>query len=251
MSAPLLNPRNFSPEVRENLVRQGLLQAGLFPTEPVTEPPAERKPKARRATLTPAQAPMLVKNVSLSEDHNKVVIVMAINPYTIPTAQQKGAFVGKHDGRVHFFTKSKVAKAEKALQVALNPYAHMSRSWGQVPIALTFDFLFPYTSGTPKKHLHKIGPMLQKPDCDNICKGFADALTRSGFWEDDSLINTLTIRKRRTTETPCIKITIENLAPRFEQLYAETENFDNPDLFSEGEPSPPSEVNPLSALRGS
>ena len=108
---------------------------------------------------------------------------------------------------------------------------------------------FNYPSGTPKKHLHKIGPHIQRPDVDNIAKGNLDAMTRAGYWIDDSYINNLILRKRRTTGKACIVIKIVNLHYRFEALYTETEEFNRPTLFDQGMPPvKPSETNPLSDL---
>ena len=199
-----------------------------------------------RPTLTPDQAGSIVKDVRISP--TEIRFVLAVNPQAIPTAQQKGVFVGK-DGRAHFFTKAKIAKAEKTLVAALKPYASHSRSWGRVPLELCFDFYFSYPSGTPKKDLHKIGPMLQKPDGDNLLKGPADSLTEAGFWEDDSLIANYLIRKRRTTQSPCIVIKIVNLQPKFEALYRETEAHDSPTLFDPPTTTTPSETNPLQDLK--
>lgn len=200
----------------------------------------------KKKTLTPDMAADLVKSVKVSEDGNEVKIVMALNPGITGTAQQKGAFVGK-DGRVHFFTKAKIAKAEKTLRLALSPHAHYSRQWGEVPIEVVFDYYFPYPSGTPKKDMHKIGPMNQRPDASNITKGICDAMTEAGFWPDDSFINTETSRKRRTTGPSCTKITITNLQPKFEALYRATEEHDAPSLFTPST-AKPAETNPLAEL---
>lgn len=200
-----------------------------------------RKPKI---TLTPENAGDIVKRVQVSEDTNRVKILLNVDPGSIPTAQQKGAFVGK-DGKVHFFTKAKIAKAGKALALGLSPYAHLTARWGRVPIQLTFDAYFSYPTGTPKKNQHKIGPHLERPDGDNLLKLPADILTDIGFWEDDSVIGTYIIRKRRTTGPACIQITIENLDAKFQQLYKDTMEYETPTLFSNGEAGSPSEINPL------
>ena len=74
----------------------------------------------------------------------------------------------------------------------------------------------------------------------------SDILTEVGFWGDDAWIDNYIIRKRRTTGPACTKITIENLQPKFDALYRETEEHDAPTLFSAS--SKPSETNPLSEL---
>lgn len=253
MPAPRINPALMSATTRANLERLQLqLGEGNFVQPvPLDQPDEVKKDKPgrkghKKKTLTPDMAADLVKSVKVSEDGNKVEILLAVDGNGLPTAQQKGAFVGK-DGRVHFFTKSKIAKAGKALAKALSPYAHLTAKWGRVPIQLTFDAYFPYPTSTPKKDRHKIGPHTERPDGDNLLKLPADIMTEVGFWEDDSVIGTYIIRKRRTTGPVCIKIVIENLQPKFEALYRATEEHDAPSLFSPST-AKPAETNPLAEL---
>lgn len=201
----------------------------------------------KKPTLTPDMAGDLVKEVVVSEDGNEVKILMSLDPSMVSTAQQKGAFVGK-DMKVHFFTKAKIAKAQKAIKMALSPYAHHSRKWGEVPIEVSFNYFFSYPSGTPKKDRHRIGPMNERPDVSNITKGICDAMTEAGFWPDDSFINKEINRKCRTTGPACTKIVITNLMPKFEALYRQTEAHDAPTLFSMQPAPKPAETNPLSDL---
>lgn len=176
----------------------------------IAEARAEKKAKKRRKTLTPDMASTVVKSCEVSPDGDEVRLTLNVDPYMLPTAQQKGAFVGK-DGRVHFFTKAKVAKSEKALIMALSPYAEKVRRWGAVPISLEIDFCFPFPKSTPKKELIHFSYHLQKPDLDNIEKGLGDSLTQSNFWIDDSLIADMRLRKFRILTEPCIVITIRKL----------------------------------------
>ena len=250
MSAPRINPALLSAETRANLEKvQGQFSLRNSPGNPETKEYdiSPKKKGHKKKTLTPDMAEGLVKSVKVSEDGNEVKILMALDPGMTSTAQQKGAFVGK-DGRVHFFTKAKIAKAEKTLKMALSPYAHYSRSWGEVPIEVIFDYFFPYPSSTPKKDRHKIGPMNERPDASNITKGICDAMTESGFWPDDSFINTETSRKRRTTGPVCTKITITNLKPKFDALYKATEEQEAPTLFNGKQNLVPEETNPLSEI---
>lgn len=251
MSIPRINPKLMSAAARANLERlqtefsQVMERTGENTVKITTK--AQQVPRKKK-TLTPDMADNLVRSVKVSNDGNEVKILLAVDPGSLPTAQQKGAFVGK-DGKVHFFTKSKIAKAGKALAKALSPYSHYTSRWGRVPIQFTFDAFFAYPTSTPKKKQHKIGPHLERPDGDNLLKLPADILTESGYWQDDSLIDTYIIRKRRTTGPACIKITIENLQPKFEALFRETEVHDSPTLFTQKESvSKPSETNPLSDL---
>lgn len=247
MAAPRINPKLMSAAARANLER---LQAEFSQIEGTSIQITPKVPQVSRkkATLTPDKADNLVRSVKVSEDGNEVKILLEVDPGSLPTAQQKGAFVGK-DGKVHFFTKAKIAKAGKALAKALAPYSHYTARWGRVPIQFIFDAFFAYPTSTPKKRRHKIGPHLERPDGDNLLKLPADILTESGYWEDDSLIDTYIIRKRRTTGPACIKITIENLQPKFEELFRETEEHDSPSIFTPANSvAKPSETNPLSDL---
>lgn len=199
-------------------------------------------------TLTPDIATQLVKSVKVSENGNEIKILMALNLEWIPTAQGKGAFVDKA-GNVHFFTKPKQRKADEAFKIALSPYAHLTRSWGDVPVEVEFRFFVPYPESTPKKHRHKIGPHTTRPDGDNAIKAPLDQLTKAGFWKDDSYINTYHIYKRRTTGTACTLLKITNLQPKFEALYQETGEYESPTLFNQSkDPIKPSEINPLQDL---
>ena len=246
MPAPRINPMLMSAATRANLEKAKSQIGDRVVCHDNPPPKLSPKQRAKKKTLTPDMADNLVKSVKVSDDGNEVRILLAVEPGSIPTAQQKGAFVGK-DNKVHFFTKSKIAKAGKALAKALAPYAHLTSRWGRVPIQFTFDSYFTYPSGTPKKDRHKIGPHLERPDGDNILKLPADIMTEVGFWEDDSIIDTYIIRKRRTTGPACIKLTIENLQPKFDALYRDTEEHDAPTLFSSSA-AKPSETNPLSEL---
>ena len=260
MPAPRINPTLMSASMRAQLARiQSDLALAPKSGHDRQPPPngydktfaPSKKKGHRKQTLTPEMVDGLVKSVKVSDDRNEVVIVLSVNPDSIPTAQGKGMFVDKK-GHVHVFTKQKQRDAEEAFHDALAPYAHITRAWGEVPIGLEFKLLFPYPTSTPKKHRHKIGPHITRPDGDNCIKNEVDAMTRAGFWTDDSFINDYHIYKRRTTGPACIKITITNLQPKFEALYSATDEYDNPSLFScDAGEIPPAETNPLSHILNS
>lgn len=245
MPAPRINPMLMSATTRANLERLQL-QIGGGVAASTNDIKSGSKTRAKKKTLTPDMAENLVRSVKVSDDGNEIRIVLAVDPASMPTAQQKGVFVGK-DGKVHFFTKSKIAKAGKALAKALSPYANLTAKWGRVPIQLTYDSYFSYPSSTPKKERHKIGPHLERPDGDNLLKLPADILTEVGFWGDDAWIDNYIIRKRRTTGPACTKIIIENMQPKFDALYRDTEQHEAPTLFNTSD-AKPAETNPLADL---
>lgn len=169
----------------------------------------DKAPRTRK-TLTPDMAATLVKSYDVSQDGNEVKIVLGIDCYMLPTAQQKGAFVGK-DGKVHFFTKSKVAKSEKALIKALSPYSEAIKKWGGAPVSLSIDFCFPFTKSMLAKHVPDYAYHINRPDVDNLAKSVIDSLTQSGFWTDDSIVSELYLRKFRIFGTPRIIILVKRL----------------------------------------
>ena len=171
---------------------------------------AEKKASRKRKYLTPDMSGTLVKSCKVSDDGTEVKFVLGVDPYMLSTAQQKGAFVGK-DGRVHFFTKSKVAKAEQTLIKALSPHAKYFTEWSGSPIHLSIDFCFSFTKSISKKRIVDFTYHISRPDLDNITKAFLDSLTQSKFWADDSLIADLHLRKFRTSTTPRVELTIRKL----------------------------------------
>ena len=128
MPVPRINPALMSAQTRANLEKVQSQLGGWV----TYNPPSQKhvKPRQKKKTLTPDMAENLVKSVKVSDDGNQITILLALDPSSVPTAQQKGAFVGK-DHKVHFFTKGKVAKAGKALAKALEPYAKFTASWGK------------------------------------------------------------------------------------------------------------------------
>ena len=258
MSAPRLKLNLVSSAVKTNIEKVlaasganvSKLVADIEDEERETKETKKKpiKKGVRHRAVTPEEAPALVKSVHVSPDKNTIKIILALNPNRLPTAQHKGVFTDKQ-GRVHFFTQSHIRKAEKTFELALAPYAHLAKEWGRVPVEFSFLFLFSYPSGTPKREMHKIGPMDVAPDVDNIYKGVGDAAMRAGFCEDDKLVNNLVVRKRRTTGPACVVFTVTNLQPKFEALYKETEAHESPTLFNNpSEDKKPSETNPLSEV---
>lgn len=177
----------------------------------IAEARVEKKAVKRRKTLTPDMAGSLVKSCKTSPDGNEVRFVLGCSPYMVPTAQEKKiAMIGN---RPRLYKAPKVQKAEKTIMLAMAPYAHHFSEWKNCPIGVWIDFCYEYPSSTPKKDLVDFRYSLQKNDLDNSNKGFQDALTAAGFWEDDNKIAELHLRKFRVCTEPRIEIIIRKLPP--------------------------------------
>ena len=175
----------------------------------IVEMRAEKKASRKRKYLVPAMAETLVKECNVSEDGNTVQFLIGCSPYMIPTAQEKK--IGKIGDKPILYKEAKVKKAEKTITLAMEPYAHHFKGWSGHPRGVYIDFLYEYPKGTPKKDLIDYLYSTQKNDLDNSNKGFQDALTKAGFWQDDNEIAELHLRKFRTITEPRIILTIRKL----------------------------------------
>ena len=102
------------------------------------------------------------------------------------TAQQKGAMV--IGGRVRFYTKAKVRRAESLLASLLMP--HRPSVPFSRPVALTATWTFPWRK-SERRSVVKAGlpvPHTSRPDLDNLEKNLLDVMTSLAFWTDDSLV---------------------------------------------------------------
>lgn len=113
-------------------------------------------------------------------------IYLPINPPTA-TAQMKGVRVVH--GHPHFFEKKEVSEAKAILKDQLLKFVPDEPIKGAVRIDVTFAF------GTKDKKKVRGEFRTTRPDLDNLFKGLADCLTDLGFWEDDSQIVSLMLRK--------------------------------------------------------
>ena len=113
-------------------------------------------------------------------------IYLPINPPTA-TAQMKGVRVVH--GHPHFFEKKEVAQAKAILKDELLKFVPDETIKGPVRIDVTFAF------GTKDKKKLRNEYRTTRPDLDNLFKGLADILSELGFFEDDSQISSLMLRK--------------------------------------------------------
>ena len=188
---------------------QTLLDPVLAKAKPFVVTNPTKKPVKRRKTLTPDMAGSLVQSCETSPDGDEVRFVLDCSPYMLPTAQEKK--IGMIGGKPRLFKVAKVQKAEKTITKAMAPYTYLFKGWKDAPIGVWIDFCYEYPSSTPKKDLVDFRYSLQKPDLDNMNKGFQDSLTAAGIWEDDNKIAELHLRKFRVLSEPKIVIVIRKL----------------------------------------
>ena len=50
---------------------------------------------------------------------------------------------------------------------------------------------------------------ITKPDADKLARAVLDGMTDAGVFRDDSQVTTLTVRKRYTTEAPCVRVFVD------------------------------------------
>ena len=127
---------------------------------------------------------------------NREPIFLRFN--TLPphrTAQQKGAYV--RGGRVHFFTKSDVAREERTIVGLVS--ARLPPDWTPFacPVSVRIHLCYPYRKNE-RKSVVKAGveiPNDRRPDLDNILKGCIDALVAAQLFRDDGQIASLEASK--------------------------------------------------------
>lgn len=113
-------------------------------------------------------------------------IYLPMDPPT-RTAQQKGIRIVR--GHAQFYEKKEVSEAKAILKDQLLPYVPGEPYKGPLMVGVVFAF-----STTVRRKIRDEF-RTTRPDIDNLFKGLADCLTELGFWEDDSLICELNLRK--------------------------------------------------------
>lgn len=132
--------------------------------------------------------------------------VLPIDPATLSTAQQKK--ISFRSRRV--FTNKRVAAGMKVIRRLAEQ--HTSRVLAAAPfgssVAFSATYHYSYPKNTPRKRLVDGAPMPVGADLDNRNKAVMDALTQAGWWPDDRYVTDLHLRKRRTTGSPRIEISV-------------------------------------------
>ena len=90
------------------------------------------------------------------------------------------------NGRQFVGRDSKGLAVDKMLQKLLLPFKPSMPH--QNAVELHIRWVYPYRKSEPKKNRNAPLPCITRPDSDNILKGLIDAMTKVGFWRDDSLI---------------------------------------------------------------
>ena len=139
---------------------------------------------------------------------------LKMNPPTA-TAQQKGERVigGRY---IHHYKKKNVRDAETLLRDALLEYVPEEPITSE-PILLSVAWEFPYPKSAKKHHPGCGRWKITRPDTDNLNKLLKDVMTDMGFWKDDALICSETIRKQYSDE-PGIEISIETMRIDFNMM---------------------------------
>lgn len=100
--------------------------------------------------------------------------------------------------RPYTYRTAKQIEACNQIETALKPYIPEQPLTG--PIEVMFEVRFPHNKSSSKAEKEKLEvPMTTRPDIDNVWKQWGDILTRLGFWEDDSQIVQLTLRKVKSS----------------------------------------------------
>lgn len=125
------------------------------------------------------------------------------------TAQEKGECIrykisdGQRVPYIHHFKKEKVSNMRQELELKLKRFRPKTPATG--PVRLTVVLYF---SIKDRKLWGKY--KTRKPDCSNYVKEIEDAMTATGYWNDDSQISDLRVIKYYS-EKATIFIRVEDL----------------------------------------
>lgn len=112
------------------------------------------------------------------------------------TAQSAKRIGVRKDGKPFSFTTAKGKQQQEDFMSLLMPYVPEKPLQG--PLKLNISYQFPFLSNE-KKAVKMKGWTYhwKKPDCDNLCKMFLDAMGKLCFWNDDAQVAILSFAKRR------------------------------------------------------
>jgi Holliday junction resolvase RusA-like endonuclease len=157
-------------------------------------------------------ASIVVRLVPMTDGYptRKMSPISFVVPTEAKSLQSSGRKVMCKGGRAVFY-KSQDAKAWiKVVGFYANPHVPAQYIQGPISLSLTFVMKRPVALNGKKFNQGRI-PFDKRPDTDNLCKGFTDALV--GFWMDDSQITELHASKYYAAkgEMPKIEVTIKQI----------------------------------------
>jgi Holliday junction resolvase RusA-like endonuclease len=137
---------------------------------------------------------------------DRIAFFVECTPPTV-TAQQKGVDFKRR----RFFTKKIVRVAEDFYATAFRRYIPTEPMDGA--LRLQVIYVYPWLKSDTKRDREQgLIAMHTAPDWDNISKAFCDAMSKMGFWVNDSRIADGRLRKLRGN-TPGIAVHIERITP--------------------------------------
>ena len=124
-------------------------------------------------------------------------------PVRIPTVTHQEKRIVIRKGKPQVYEDASLAEARAKYEAWLAKYAPEKPLKG--PVSLHVVWMFPikgnHTDGEPK---------ITKPDTDNLIKLFKDCMTRTGWWDDDSLVAS-EITEKFWAARPGIYVRIEEI----------------------------------------
>lgn len=97
------------------------------------------------------------------------------------------------EGRQFIGRDNKGRAVDKELQLLMLPFRPPMPL--DCPIELEVKWIYPFRKSEPQKNRIGLIPCIARPDADNLLKGLVDAMTKAGFWVDDSRIYRMAIAK--------------------------------------------------------
>jgi len=140
--------------------------------------------------------------------------IKCIPPKT--TVQTNHRIMRRKDGTqfVGSMSNRKSAQVQKELMLLLSE--HVPERPLEGPLKLNVQWRYPWRKSEPKKNRANGTRWCDtRPECDNLCKGFQDCMTRLGFWTDDSQVAALYFSKE-WCDTPGIYVSVTELRGEWE-----------------------------------
>lgn len=115
-----------------------------------------------------------------------------------PTAQKRARHGRLFNGHSITYKDSGQRQAEGNLISLMRP--HVPDQPIETAVGLDIIAVFPIPKSWSLKKKNNPGPMIIKPDIDNLIKQIMDCMTTLRFWVDDRQVNIVTVSKRYEKE---------------------------------------------------